>query len=71
MGMKVIIDINEEKKDFILNFLENNNLDFEFEYDFDIPESQIEDMRKRREEALSKPSSLLTLDELKTNLEKK
>jgi hypothetical protein len=68
--MKVVIDINDDKKDMILNFLESNNLEFEYEYDTEIPQWQIDEIRNRREASLANPSANLTYAELKDSLQK-
>jgi|GEM_PF-6244001 len=70
LGMKVVIDLNDDKKDMVLNFLESNNLEFEYEYDAEIPQWQIDEIRKRREASLANPDANLTFTELKGNLQK-
>lgn len=66
--MKVIIELNNDKKDTVLDLLKNNNLDFE--YDADILKWQIDETRKRRATSINSPSSNLSYTELKSNLAK-
>lgn len=68
--MKVIIDLDEDKRELVINFLQENDLNFEFEHDFDIPQWQIDEVEKRRKDSLANPDTLLTLEELKAKLVK-
>ena len=66
--MKVVINLNDDKKDVILNFLESNNLKFEYEYNTETPQWQIDGIRNRQETSLANPSANLTYAELKDSL---
>jgi hypothetical protein len=68
--MKVIIDLDDDKREFVIKFLKKNDLAFEFEYDFDVPQWQIDEVEKRRKDSLANPATLLTLEELKAKLVK-
>jgi hypothetical protein len=66
--MKVVINLNDDKKDVTLNFLESNNLEFKYEYDTEIPQWQIDEIRNRQETSLTNPRANLTYAELKDSL---
>lgn len=68
--MKVIVDIKEHQKDFILAWIKENNLNYKIEEDFDVPTWHIEEVETRKKQADVDPTVLITLDELKANLTK-
>ena len=66
--MKVIVDIKEDQKDFILAWIKENNLNFAIEEDFDVPTWHVEEVEHRKKQADVNSSVLISLDELKADL---
>lgn len=69
--MKITLNINEDQKDLVFNLLNSNNLDFEVEEDFDIPQWQLDETRKRVIESEKNPEIMVTWEEVNQRLEKR
>ncbi|MBI1307095.1 MAG: hypothetical protein GC181_10880 [Bacteroidetes bacterium] len=58
--MKVLVEIDEDQKEFLLDFLRNNNFHFELGEEFEIPEWQKEMVLKRRDQLNDNPEIIST-----------
>lgn len=59
-AMKVLVEIDEDQKEFLLDFLRNNNFHFELGEEFEIPEWQKEMVLKRRDQLNDNPEIIST-----------
>ncbi len=67
----MIVDLDSDNRDLVIKLLKVNDLAYDFEYDFDVPQWQMDKVETRRKDSLANLSTLLTLEELKANLIKR
>jgi hypothetical protein len=66
--MRITLNIDEEQKELVFNLLNSNNVNFEVEEDFEVPEWQMEESKKRMKEYKKSPAIAIPMEGVLNNL---